>query len=87
MTRPLHAVPEQAPEEAPVYHPTTRDPREVGAPMPLHPPKQPQRPPERKPEPHESEAGVILRWLFQSTPKFTIRGKAAKPAVAVWYGD
>lgn len=82
--------PERDTEGNVVWHPSTKDPRDVGAPMPLNPPKQPKPKPAPKPKPQESEASVVLRWLFQTTDlkrsPFRIRGQVAilKP---VWMGD
>lgn len=70
--RVVFAVPEA--EQAPVYHPSTKDPRECGSPMKLTPPKPGQKDP--------ATARVVARWLFNTTDikrsSFTLRGKAAK---------
>lgn len=82
--------PERDAEGNVVWHPTTKDPREVGAPMPLNPPPMPAPRAPKKADPGESEASVVLRWLFQTTDlhrsPFRIRGQVAtlKP---VWLGD
>lgn len=73
MSAPLTAVPDA------VYHPTTRDPREAGAPPLLTPPRMGSR--------DRATAAVVARWLWELTPKMTLRGKRVRPLRAVWHGD
>jgi hypothetical protein len=63
--------------EPPVYHPTTRDPKDCGAPMPLRPPVEGTR--------DTATAGVVCGWIFNLTPRMRLRGVRVR-LLEVWHG-